>query len=403
VAIFCSHPIQYQAPLWRQLAADPGLDLLVVFGTDMSIRGYKDREFGVSFAWDQPLTEGYRHHFLSTDPSISHIERWRPSPKGIGRVLDQFRPQVGVLTAYNHVFHMGAFAALRARRIPIIMRHEASDVAVERGHAKAALRDFLLRRLYKGVARFAAIGTEARRHLLRLGVPQQRIGYSPYCVDSDFVEAQVRRWSPRRAEIRRELKASEEDPVVVFSGKLIPKKNPLLIADALRVLKMRGQARLLDRLHVIIAGEGALRAELGRELRALIGERAHLLGFLNQGEMGRAYAAADALVLPSRRGGGETWGLVVNEALQYGLPCLVSDGVGCQVDLISGMNTGSVFRSGSEDGLATCLKQWLDVPSETRIAQREKCREFVGRFSSKTATAGLVDCIRNVAESGGSQ
>jgi glycosyltransferase involved in cell wall biosynthesis len=59
--------------------------------------------------------------------------------------------------------------------------------------------------------------------------------------------------------------------------------------------------------------------------------RASFTGFLNQTEISRAYVAADCLVLPSDHG--ETWGLVVNEALASGLPCLVSDACGCAEDL----------------------------------------------------------------------
>jgi glycosyltransferase involved in cell wall biosynthesis len=59
---------------------------------------------------------------------------------------------------------------------------------------------------------------------------------------------------------------------------------------------------------------------------------ASFAGFLNQTEISRAYVAADCLVLPSDHG--ETWGLVVNEALASGLPCIVSDACGCSEDLV---------------------------------------------------------------------
>ena len=58
---------------------------------------------------------------------------------------------------------------------------------------------------------------------------------------------------------------------------------------------------------------------------------ASFAGFLNQSEISQAYVAADCLVLPSDYG--ETWGLVVNEALASGLPCLVSQACGCAEDL----------------------------------------------------------------------
>ena len=67
--------------------------------------------------------------------------------------------------------------------------------------------------------------------------------------------------------------------------------------------------------------------------------------FLNQTEIPTAYAAGDVLVLPSF-GSGETWGLVVNEAMNLGTPAIVSDHVGCGPDLVIPGETGWVFEAG---------------------------------------------------------
>src|SRR6516165_7871690 len=64
LAYFVSHPIQYQAPLLRHIAAQPDIDLTVYFTTDFSVRGYNDQGFGVKVAWDIPLLDGYKYEFL---------------------------------------------------------------------------------------------------------------------------------------------------------------------------------------------------------------------------------------------------------------------------------------------------------------------------------------------------
>src|ERR1700678_4792981 len=66
LAYLVTHPIQYQAPLLRRIAQEPGIDLTVFFGSDFSVRGYKDEGFGVGVKWDVPLLDGYRHEFLPT-------------------------------------------------------------------------------------------------------------------------------------------------------------------------------------------------------------------------------------------------------------------------------------------------------------------------------------------------
>ena len=64
LAYLVSHPIQYQAPLLRRIAQQPDIDLTVLFGSDFSVRGYRDQGFGVGVKWDVPLLDGYKHVFL---------------------------------------------------------------------------------------------------------------------------------------------------------------------------------------------------------------------------------------------------------------------------------------------------------------------------------------------------
>jgi glycosyltransferase involved in cell wall biosynthesis len=151
-------------------------------------------------------------------------------------------------------------------------------------------------------------------------------------------------------ELRRRWGIRDDAFCVLFCGKFIPKKRPMDLVDAARMLRVDGR---LPNIHLLFVGSG----ELGGALRqtcdvihdaedpslpihlspaplsaANCGRPpASFAGFLNQTEISRAYVAADCLVLPSDQG--ETWGLVVNEALASGLPCLVSDACGCAEDL----------------------------------------------------------------------
>jgi len=391
VAVCATHPIQYQAPLWRALAARPGLQVHVFFGSDLSVRGYRDREFGVDVKWDVPLTAGYEHTFLSRDPTLQHLTFRRPRARGLARALGEFGADVALVNAYNGLFWVDCILTARLLGIPLVMRHEASDVAMQRSPLQSGIRDALLRVLYAQISVFAAIGTEARRHLRRLGVPASRIGSAPYCVDTDMLEKQVQEWRPRRQEVRMSLGIAPEDFVLLFSGKLIEKKQPLLIPEAVRRLP----PALQKRMHLIVVGDGEQRAEMEAASRAVFGARLHLAGFVNQSELGRWYTAADCLVLPSKRGAGETWGLVVNEALQFGIPAIVSDGVGCGADLV-GSKTGAVFCSESAVSFSDAMFRLMDQATKYETTLQEHCWQKVSEFSLAVATAGLAETFGSV-------
>jgi glycosyltransferase involved in cell wall biosynthesis len=397
VAVLATHPIQYQAPLWRGLALRPALKLHVFFGSDISVRGYRDEGFGVKVQWDVPLLAGYDHTFLSQDLALPRFSFWEPRAKNLRKHLHVFSPDVVLLTAYNSVFWIGALLQARLLGLPVVLRHEASDAASSRSSCKAFVRDLALRGFYSQIARFAAIGTEARRHLGRLGIPADRIGWAPYCVDSVQVEAQVGQWLPRRDELRAKLGIGAGDVALIFSGKLIPKKQPLLILDAIEGLSPARK----QRIHLIVMGDGEMRVDVERKGVQVLGARFHQAGFVNQSEMGQWYAAADCLVLPSKKGAGETWGLVVNEALQFGLPAVVSDGVGCHPDLV-GPATGRVFRSGSADDLARALNETMSSLLGNRAATAAACRERVGLFSLGMAERGLTESLHHFTAQQGS-
>jgi glycosyltransferase involved in cell wall biosynthesis len=388
VAIVATHPIQYQAPLWRKLASDSRFEVLVLYGSDLSIRGYRDREFGIKIQWDQPLTSGYRHHFLSRDPSLQNLSFLRPSGAGIGPLIDQFQPDVILLNAYHGLIWLRAILAARIRRIPLIMRHEASDDAKHRSKLRERMRDVVLRLTYGQIQRFGAIGINARKHLIRLGVQHGRIGCAPYCVDSEGLEEQYQNWHPKREELRNGLGVRSGDLVLIFSGKLIAKKQPLLLLEAIKLIPEKKQSQL----HLIVLGEGVQRPEIERDGRKILGHRLHLVGFVNQTEIGKWYAASDCLVLPSRSGAGETWGLVVNEALQFGLPVIVSKGVGCAPDLVVS-DTGLIL----EETTAKALSRAIMTIWGRGEAVSEACRRHVRHYSIHSAQVGLAELIINAA------
>src|SRR5215472_17914387 len=87
LAYLVSHPIQYQAPLLRRIAQEPDIDLTVFFGSDFSVRDYKDEGFGVGVKWDVPLLDGYRHEFLPVLRDNATVSVTTPLNYGIARRL----------------------------------------------------------------------------------------------------------------------------------------------------------------------------------------------------------------------------------------------------------------------------------------------------------------------------
>ena len=212
--------------------------------------------------------------------------------------------------------------------------------------------DRVLKRWYGLFSHVFPIGTRSQQHYVRLGIPLEKQSLARYAVDVDFFAAQVAHWTPQRQQLRRGLQIQPGDHVLLYVGKISPVKNPLLLPQALAHLKADSR---LNSIVVVVVGDGELREALETELEAVIPGRWRGMGFQNQQQLGRFYALADTLVLPSIQG--ETWGLVVNEAQQFGLNVICSDKVGSSVDLVEPSERGRVHRSGDAADFARAIAE----------------------------------------------
>lgn len=386
LAVVATHPIQYWVPIYRHLAAKGELKVTAFFLSDHSVRGGRDKEFDHNVAWDVPLLEGYDHRFLENYGSDSRSGSFLSYRcKDFISALKSDRFDALLIPGYSPIFYLQSISAARTLNIPVIMRGEITDDALPRGVFKRTLRTIALKWLYQRMGAFGAVGSPARRHLRRLGVPDECVHWSPYCVDDELFEREYRKLLPNRSEVLRRLGIGSNEVAFVFSGKLVPKKDPMTLAKALTLLNS------ISHLHLIVLGTGELSREFERTVRPILGERLHCMGFVNQTGLGEYYSAGNCLVLPSAWG--ETWGLAVNEAMQFGMPAIVSDRVGCREDLVQTRKTGWVFPAGDAAALAACLE---DAATDAgRLRQMgETARLLVGGFTVAEASKGLLAAIR---------
>jgi glycosyltransferase involved in cell wall biosynthesis len=270
----------------------------------------------------------------------------------------------------------------------LLFRAETTDHAKKRSALKRWFRDNALRHVYSKCSALLYVGEHSRMHFERLGVAADKLIFSPYCVDTTpFRTSEIDRESMR--EIRREeLEIVDNEFVILFSGKLVERKDPLRIIEAARLLNEGVQPV------IVFLGSGALRDDLGVAASIDPPVPVRFVGFQKQSAVSPFYHAADCLVLPSLRD--ETWGLVVNEALAHGVPCVVSDAVGCALDLVREGASGTIFESGKADDLAIALRRIL--PLLNNAAVRTRCREIVEDYSVKVAARGIAAAFQQVAQ-----
>jgi glycosyltransferase involved in cell wall biosynthesis len=387
LAVIETHPIQYHAPVYRMLQQRFGVPVTAIYGSDFSVAGYEDREFGVKFAWDTDLLSGYSAVFLSRVAEGGARESSLVSARGIARALQATKPAAILLTGYSPRFHQLAFVQAWRSGRPILFRAETIDVGKRRHAAKALVRDLALRYLYRTCSQVLYTGQRSREHFERLGCSPDQLVPSPYCVDTVPFDPGEQARTRLRTETRSSLGIGTRQRVVLFSGKLVLGKGPDLL---LRALKQR-PVPSPDGIVVLFLGSGELQVALGTLANDDVPLNVRFLGFQNQTQLSRYYHAADLLVLPSYS---ETWGLVVNEALHHGLPCVVSEAVGCGPDLVLPGVTGEICQPGSAESLRAAIDRAFALVDRVEI--RARCRATVGAYSLERAAEGIAAAYRAV-------
>lgn len=382
VAMVTTHPIQYQVPWLRLLAAEPGVDLTVYFAMlpDAAEQG---REFGVAFDWDLPLLGGYKHVVLqntAAQPSLTGFKGC-DTPQLYGEIR-RGRFDAVIVNGWGTKTSLQALAACRLTGTPCIVRGEANGL-----RPRAWWKHSLHSRLLSQYAAHLVIGTNNRRYYHQRGVPDSKMHLTPYCVDNEWFASAADRW--RREQGIQALRARfglQPDLVTfVFSGKFVDKKRPGDLVAALRLLEQIDGPPV----QVLMVGDGPL-AEGLREGAA--GLRMHFTGFLNQSEITAAYAASDCLVLPSDHG--ETWGLVVNEAMACGLPAIVSDQVGSAVDLVVPGHSGDVYPCGDVAQLGARMAHWASNAAQLRNMGSRASHLVHSEYNFNRVAAGALAALR---------
>ena len=379
-----THPIQYKAPLFRRLAAHPELDLTVLYAMipDAAQQG---AGFGVAFAWDVPLREGYAHEMLDNrakHPSVTAFSGC--DTPGIMARLRRDRPDAVLVNGWVSKTCLQALWACRRLGLPCLVRGEANLL-----RPRAAWKHLMHGLLLRQYAGYLAIGSANRDFYRFHRCPPERIFPVPYAVDNGFFAAQATARTGRRDELCAAFGISPAARVFLFVGKLEEKKHPLDLLEAISLLPEEGR----ERVHVLVAGDGPLRAECERFARDKR-LRVAFAGFLNQSRLPDAYAAADVLVLPSDAG--ETWGLVVNEAMASGRPAVVSRAAGCCADLVREGETGRSFACRAVRGLSEILADYLRDPG---LAARQGAAavRHIESFGIAAAAEGVVAAVRACA------
>ena len=375
IAIVTTHPIQYYAPLFKLLAQQIDLKVFYTWGKD-SLEKF-DPGFGKKIEWDIPLLDGYEYTFLqniSKNPGSHHF-------KGIDnptiiKEIEEYAPNAILVFGWSYKSHLNVLRHFKGK-IPIYFRGDSTLLDNTNSTLKDKFKLFFkkqfLRWIYSNVDKVFYVGSANKAYFEWAGLGGKQLIFAPHAIDNNRF---AQDYTFEASEMKETLKIPETAIVILFAGKLEPKKNPFLL------LKSFIEAKT-DNLHLVFVGNGTEEKDL-KELAISSSKKdcIHFVDFQNQSLMPIWYNIADVFCLPSK-GPGETWGLAVNEAMACGKAIIVSDKVGCGKDLVKNGINGWLYASDNLQELQAIIET---MPHKKALVEMSKIsKDLIKNWSLENA------------------
>lgn len=384
LAIVASHVIQYQDPFFRLLAEDPEIDLTVLYCSRHGVDVYRDEDMKTSLAWDIDLLQGYRHIFLrnlSHDLNRGYTRLVNP---GIVPALVRGRYDAVIfMTGWGSLTALLGIATCRLFRIPSFLYGDSSLPPPE-DSGRASLRAGFLRAVFGTVTGFMVSGARNADYYAHYGGDRRTFFLLPWAIDNERFAAAGRMSAEERKAMRARYGIAGNAMAILFSAKLVPRKDPFTLLRAFARMASRHRAAL------VFMGDGELRPALEAYVREHAIPDVHFLGFVNQRDIPRHYAMCDVFVLPSTY---EPRGAVINEAMACGLPVIVTDRCGSIGDIVAAGENAFVYDAGDDRQLANDLDA---LANDEALRERMGARslEIIREWDYARGVRGVKEMLR---------
>jgi glycosyltransferase involved in cell wall biosynthesis len=287
-----------------------------------------------------------------------------------------------IIPCYNRMEYWGMLigALLRRKRRAVFCDSTALD------RPQTWLKSLLKWIFFRCCHGFFAYGKRSGEYLKMHGVPAAKI-YTR-CQSA----ALPHDYSPAKALAQRIERFPDADaPRLLYVGRLAAEKKLDTLLLGLAIVRKEFPKAILA-----IVGAGPLQRSLQRQTEELSLASAVLwLGSMDIQNVQLEYAKATCLVLPSIS---EPWGLVVNEALSYGCPVIVSDRCGCVPELVIEGVTGFCFATGDSKELAARIAMCIREFSRN-AASAMQCIDHMQNFTPATAGLQMLIGCRSILSS----
>ena len=371
VVIVTDIPNPYRIPLFNELdrqLKDRNIAFKVIFGSDhQANRHFKidleDCHFDFEILNSSRVDLGYAENTIVTY-------------KGLNARIKKINPDLTFVIGFTVATMKLWWRSWFGHRYSIWSGSLGSS-----GGKMALIRKIQRRLLINRSTSFIAYGTLAKEYLISQGAPAQKVFVAINSVDTRFFA--------QKTQESRSKRTPGDTIHLTFTGYLSPRKNAARILTVFALV-----VKEYPNLHLHLAGEGAQRADLEKQVSEKgWTDKVTFHGFVQPPDLPDLFAQTDVFLFQTDF---DIWGLVLNEAMASGLPCLSSVKAGATHDLIIDQQNGIRVDFSDSEATATELKKLLDQPDWRKELGKNAAKFIAEKANLSVSANGFVEAIESL-------
>ena len=294
--------------------------------------------------------------------------------KGLTKLLSKENPDLIIVSGFSSATLKVFYHCLFHKAKYIIWNGSIEKKGRKDSYIRILQRKFLS----QFASGFIAYGSRAKSYLLNLGAKEDNTFIATNTVDTSYFESQTN--------LLRAYESTSALTRFIYLGYLVPRKNVGLLIDIAHQLKQKRSDFCID-----IIGDGESKNSLERKVEELqLTDQIKFHGFKQKEELPAFFAKSSALLFQTDF---DIWGLVLNEAMAAGLPCLASINAGASYDLIEEGVNGYLVNYENKETMVQKLEFLIENPE--KVAEMGKqASDFIRKKASlATAADGFMEAI----------
>ncbi|NWF49019.1 MAG: glycosyltransferase family 4 protein [Ignavibacteriaceae bacterium] len=367
ILIVTNIPTPYRIPLFNLLnkkLEERGCSFHVAFAA----KGYERRK------WEVDESEfNFSHSYLKSKKiKLGSVEKMLFTYGGILKTLKEFRPYKIIVVGFSIATLKLYFLSL-IKKISYIIWTGSTPTE---GYNSSIFREYFRKLLARRAEGFIAYGSRAKKYLISLGIPPDKIEIAINTVDTDyFINAD-----------RNTKSVSGGSKNILYVGYITKRKRLDLIINALKILSDKGIDFRFD-----VVGDGDSKNEITELVqRFKLNNKIIFHGYKQKSELPEYYSKADIFLFPSEY---DIWGLVLIEAMASGLCCLSSIHAGATDDLIIDGETGNKIDFENTDNVVQILSYLISNPALCKRIGENARRFIMANASLEKSVEGFIRAI----------